>query len=124
PSERDEMFEDAVNVVLETQRGSVSLLQRRLSIGYGRASRLIEEMGAAGILGAHKGSQAREVTITLEEWEAMKAQAMKDAQAKAATPGSDEEPRSAYDDAPFKSDDDWANDDEGVPDEYDDEFKG
>jgi DNA segregation ATPase FtsK/SpoIIIE-like protein len=71
---RDELFEDAVNVVLETKRGSVSLLQRRLTIGYGRASRLIEEMAQAGILGDYKGSQAREVNISLEEWEAMREQ--------------------------------------------------
>ena len=70
----DPLFEDAVGVVLETKRGSVSLLQRRLTIGYSRASRLIEAMAAAGILGDHKGSQAREVQITVEEWEAMKAQ--------------------------------------------------
>ncbi|MHA1599242.1 MAG: DNA translocase FtsK 4TM domain-containing protein, partial [Alphaproteobacteria bacterium] len=68
----DEYFEDAVQVVLETQRGSVSLLQRRLGIGYARASRIIEMMGASGILGEYKGSQAREVTMTLSEYEEMK----------------------------------------------------
>ena len=62
-----------MRVVLETKRGSVSLLQRRLTIGYSRASRLIEAMAAAGIVGDYKGSQAREAQITLEEWEAMKA---------------------------------------------------
>ncbi len=77
--ERDPLFDDAVRVVLETQRGSVSLLQRRLTIGYSRASRLIEQMAAAGLLGEYKGSQAREVLITLEEWEAIKAQAEADA---------------------------------------------
>ncbi|MHC4121310.1 MAG: DNA translocase FtsK, partial [Planctomycetota bacterium] len=66
---RDELFDDAVRVVLETKRGSVSLLQRRLSIGYARASRIIEMMAASGILGQYKGSQAREVVITLEEYE-------------------------------------------------------
>ncbi|MEX0653684.1 MAG: DNA translocase FtsK [Phycisphaeraceae bacterium] len=76
---KDPLFEEAVKVVLDSKRGSVSLLQRRLTIGYGRASRLIEAMAAAGILGDHKGSQAREVTITLDEWEAMKAQAEADA---------------------------------------------
>ena len=77
--QRDPMFEDAVRLVLEAQRGSVSLLQRRLGIGYGRASRIIDEMAMAGILGEHKGSQARECNVTLEEWEAMKAQAEADA---------------------------------------------
>jgi S-DNA-T family DNA segregation ATPase FtsK/SpoIIIE len=77
--EKDELFDDAVRVVLETKRGSVSLLQRRLTIGYSRASRLIEQMAAAGIVGEYKGSQAREAQITLEEWEAMKAAEQTDA---------------------------------------------
>ncbi len=75
---KDPLFEDAVRVVLETRRGSVSLLQRRLTIGYSRASRLIEAMAAAGIVGEYKGSQAREAQITLEQWEAMKAQQQAD----------------------------------------------
>lgn len=69
---KDELFDDAVRVVLETKRGSVSLLQRRLSIGYARASRIIETMAVTGLLGEYKGSQAREVTMTLEEYDAMK----------------------------------------------------
>lgn len=76
--EHDELYDDAVKVVIETKRGSVSLLQRRLSIGYARASRLIERMAATGILGDYKGSQSREVLFTLEEWEAAKAQLAKD----------------------------------------------
>jgi S-DNA-T family DNA segregation ATPase FtsK/SpoIIIE len=76
--EKDELFDDAVRVVLETKRGSVSLLQRRLTIGYSRASRLIEMMAASGIVGDYKGSQAREATITIEEWEAMKAAHIQD----------------------------------------------
>jgi S-DNA-T family DNA segregation ATPase FtsK/SpoIIIE len=75
---KDELFEDAVRVVLETKRGSVSLLQRRLTIGYSRASRLIEAMAAAGILGDYKGSQARECNITIDDWEAMKAARQQD----------------------------------------------
>ncbi|UCE99099.1 MAG: hypothetical protein JSV82_07935, partial [Planctomycetota bacterium] len=55
--------------VLESHRGSVSLLQRRLSVGYARASRMIEMMAAMGILGEYKGSQAREVIMTLKEYE-------------------------------------------------------
>ena len=77
---KDELFEDAVKVVLETKRGSVSLLQRRLTIGYSRASRLIEAMAGAGILGAYKGSQAREAMITVEEWDAMQAARQADAE--------------------------------------------
>jgi S-DNA-T family DNA segregation ATPase FtsK/SpoIIIE len=72
PSERDPLFDEAVRIMIETGRGSVSLLQRRLAIGYSRASRLVDQMGQAGILGEHKGSVAREVMITLEDWEQMK----------------------------------------------------
>ncbi|MFB3891760.1 MAG: DNA translocase FtsK 4TM domain-containing protein [Phycisphaerae bacterium] len=71
--ERDELFDKAVEVVLQTQRGSVSLIQRRLQVGYSRASRIIDQMADAGILGDYKGSQARECLITLEDWEAMQA---------------------------------------------------
>ncbi len=78
---KDELFDDAVRIVLETKRGSVSLLQRRLSIGYARASRIIELMAASGILGEYKGSQAREVTMTLEEYERIREQMEADAEA-------------------------------------------
>jgi S-DNA-T family DNA segregation ATPase FtsK/SpoIIIE len=77
---KDELFDAAVRVVLETKRGSVSLLQRRLTIGYSRASRLIEAMAASGIVGSYKGSQAREAMITVEEWDAMQAARQADAE--------------------------------------------
>jgi S-DNA-T family DNA segregation ATPase FtsK/SpoIIIE len=77
--EKDELFDDAVRIVLETKRGSVSLLQRRLTIGYSRASRLIEQMAISGILGEYKGSQARECNISIEQWEQMKAAEHSDA---------------------------------------------
>jgi S-DNA-T family DNA segregation ATPase FtsK/SpoIIIE len=70
--ERDPLFDSAVEIMIESGRGSVSLLQRRLAIGYGRASRLVDQMGNAGILGEHKGSVAREVVVTMEEWARMK----------------------------------------------------
>jgi S-DNA-T family DNA segregation ATPase FtsK/SpoIIIE len=76
--EQDDLFDAAVRVVLETKRGSVSLLQRRLTIGYGRAARLIEMMASAGILGDYKGTQARECTITIDEWEQMQANQQRD----------------------------------------------
>ncbi len=71
-NDRDELFDKAVDIVLMSQRGSVSLLQRRMGVGYGRASRIIDQMAEAGILGTHKGSQARECMITLDDWEVMK----------------------------------------------------
>jgi S-DNA-T family DNA segregation ATPase FtsK/SpoIIIE len=70
----DEMYNQAIEIVLEHQRGSVSLLQRRLGIGYGRAARLIDQMAEDGIIGQYKGSQAREVLLTLEQWQALKEQ--------------------------------------------------
>jgi S-DNA-T family DNA segregation ATPase FtsK/SpoIIIE len=69
PASVDELYNEAVTFIIETQRGSASLLQRRFSIGYTRASRLIDLMGDDGILGEHKGSQAREVLLTMDEWE-------------------------------------------------------
>jgi DNA segregation ATPase FtsK/SpoIIIE-like protein len=71
-AQEDPLFPRAVEIVLETKRGSVSLLQRRLAIGYTRSSRLIDLMGIAGIISDHKGSVARDVLITPGEWEAMK----------------------------------------------------
>ncbi len=68
---KDELFDEAVRIVLETKRGSVSLLQRRLSIGYARASRIIEMMASMGVLGEYKGSQAREVMMTLKEYKSL-----------------------------------------------------
>jgi S-DNA-T family DNA segregation ATPase FtsK/SpoIIIE len=69
---QDTLFDQAVEIMIESGRGSVSLLQRRLAIGYGRASRLVDLMGQAGLLGEHKGSQAREVIVSMEEWQRMK----------------------------------------------------
>lgn len=88
---RDELFDEGVRVVLETKRGSVSLLQRRLSVGYARASRIIEMMAGAGILGEYKGSQAREVLMTAEEYERIREQMDADAEAGFADLADDEE---------------------------------
>lgn len=68
---RDDLYESAVDMVVREGRGSVSLLQRGLGIGYGRAARLIDFMAEDGIVGAYAGSQAREILITLEDWERM-----------------------------------------------------
>jgi len=75
---KDELFDNAVRIVLQTRRGSVSLLQRRLNIGYARASRMIEMMAAAGILGEYKGSQAREVMMTVDEYERLRESALQE----------------------------------------------
>ena len=60
----DDMFRDAVHVVIENKKASTSLLQRRLRIGYGRAARLIEEMEEQGIIGQADGSRPREVLVS------------------------------------------------------------
>ncbi|HVS09568.1 MAG TPA: DNA translocase FtsK, partial [Planctomycetota bacterium] len=65
----DELWDEAVRVILKSKRGSASLLQRALGIGYTRASRLLDMMGEAGIVSDHKGSKAREVLLSLEQWE-------------------------------------------------------
>lgn len=60
----DDMFRDAVRVVVEARKASTSLLQRKLRIGYSRAARIIEEMEEQGIIGAADGSRPRDVLIT------------------------------------------------------------
>jgi len=88
----DELYDQAVEIVLANERGSVSLLQRRLGIGYGRAARLIDQMAEDGLVGTYAGSQARECLLTLEEWEALKKRGGQHAAAPAAARAeSDEE---------------------------------
>jgi len=70
-ADQDELWDEAVRVILKSRRGSASLLQRALGIGYTRASRLIDLMTAEGVVGEHKGSKAREVLLSLEDWEEM-----------------------------------------------------
>jgi len=69
--EEDPLWDEAVRVILKSKRGSASLLQRALGVGYTRASRLIDMMTEAGIVGPHKGSKVREILLTLEQWEEM-----------------------------------------------------
>jgi S-DNA-T family DNA segregation ATPase FtsK/SpoIIIE len=70
--ERDPLYSQAVEVIIREQRGSVSLLQRTLGIGYGRAARLVDFMAEDGIVGAYNGSNAREVLYTPEQWAALR----------------------------------------------------
>lgn len=67
-SDHDEMFDVAVDVVLETNQASVSMIQRRLKLGYARAARIIDEMEEKGIVGPFCGSAPREILITQEQW--------------------------------------------------------
>ena len=65
--ERDSLFRQAAEVCIQNQLGSTSLLQRRMSIGYGRAARIIDQLESAGILGPANGSKPRDVLIGLDE---------------------------------------------------------
>ncbi len=67
PGERDSLFRQAAEVCIQNQLGSTSLLQRRMSIGYGRAARIIDQLELAGILGPANGSKPRDVLVGLDE---------------------------------------------------------
>jgi DNA segregation ATPase FtsK/SpoIIIE, S-DNA-T family len=69
---RDELYQSAIEVIVREGRGSVSLLQRALGIGYGRAARLVDYMAEDGIVGSYNGSSAREVLLSPEQWAAMR----------------------------------------------------
>ncbi len=66
PGQRDELFEEAARIIVATQQGSTSLLQRKLKLGYNRAGRIIDQLEAAGIVGPFEGSKAREVRVANE----------------------------------------------------------
>jgi S-DNA-T family DNA segregation ATPase FtsK/SpoIIIE len=66
PGDRDELFIDAAHLIVRHQQGSVSLLQRRLKVGYSRAARLVDELEMAGIVGPFDGSKARDVLVETE----------------------------------------------------------
>jgi len=66
-ADRDKLFREAAEVVIQHQQGSTSLLQRRLGVGYGRAARIIDQLHAAGILGPPNGSKPREILSGLED---------------------------------------------------------
>ncbi len=68
----DEMLPAAVDVILETGQASVSMLQRRLKLGYARAARIVDEMEDRGIVGPFQGSKPRAILVTKEQWESMK----------------------------------------------------
>jgi S-DNA-T family DNA segregation ATPase FtsK/SpoIIIE len=65
--ETDELFEEAARIIVRRQRGSVSLLQRKLSVGYTRAARIVDQLEEAGIVGSFAGTKAREVMVDDEE---------------------------------------------------------
>lgn len=66
PEERDPLFEEAARIIVQTQQGSTSLLQRKMKIGFARAGRIIDQLEQAGVLGPFAGSKPREVKIANE----------------------------------------------------------
>jgi S-DNA-T family DNA segregation ATPase FtsK/SpoIIIE len=70
----DDLFHSAVQLVVETQQASVSLLQRKLKVGYARAARLVDQMEDRGFVGPFEGSKPREVLVTRDQWQMMQQQ--------------------------------------------------
>jgi len=68
--EKDELYKEAVKMILETRQASISMLQRRLGLGYARAARIIDTMEAEGIVGQFHGSKPRDILVSLEEYRA------------------------------------------------------
>jgi len=66
--QKDELFDEAVQLVIETNQASVSILQRRMRLGYTRAARLIDMMEQEGIVGPYCGSKPRDILVDREEW--------------------------------------------------------
>ena len=70
-SDYDELLPQAVDVIFDTNQASVSMLQRRLKLGYARAARIVDQMEELGIVGPFEGSKPRQVLITKEQWQEM-----------------------------------------------------
>lgn len=64
PNEKDQLFEEAARIIVSTQQGSTSMLQRQLKLGYNRAGRIMDQLEAAGIVGGFNGAKAREVMVS------------------------------------------------------------
>ena len=71
-SDLDDLFVSAVEIILETGQASVSMLQRRLKLGYARAARLVDQIESRGIIGPFEGAKPRQLLITKDQWEEMK----------------------------------------------------
>jgi S-DNA-T family DNA segregation ATPase FtsK/SpoIIIE len=101
--DRDDRYREAVEIVLGQQRGSATLLQRALAVGYTRATRLLELMEEDGLVGPFVGSKSRDVLLTLEEWRAREDQ--REAEAQAAGEGGESGEGEAADGGADASDD-------------------
>ena len=94
------MLPQAVDVIFETKQASVSMLQRRLKLGYARAARIVDQMEEIGVVGPFEGSKPRQVLITKQQWQEMQSSQGYSHSGKA----SDQVSFSEYIDAPA---DDW-----------------
>jgi S-DNA-T family DNA segregation ATPase FtsK/SpoIIIE len=112
---RDELYDSAIEVVIREGRGSCSLLQRCLGIGYGRAAKLIDFMAEDGIVGEYNGSKARDVIMTMAQWQALQGLEVETDDAPAAAP-----PRPRKDQPSAYADDGADDDDDADDDEEDD----
>ena len=115
----DDLYEAAIDVIVREGRGSVSLLQRALGVGYGRGARLIDFMAEDGIVGPYNGSQAREVLISVEEWESLYKGATVTPKQPSA-PASKPAKRGPIKPEPIADEDDEHEDEEDVVDQDDD----
>ena len=99
--EYDELINSAIEVVLETGQASVSMLQRRLKLGYARAARLVDQMEEKGVVGPFEGSKARQLLITKEQWQEMQyRQGIVSQPPEPEAPPAEENPAPPYADAP------------------------
>ena len=97
----DELLPQAVEVIFETKQASVSMLQRRLKLGYSRAARIVDQMEEIGVVGPFEGSKPRQILVTKEQWQAMQSQS-------GVAPAESEIPDSAVvDDFTLDNPDDW-----------------
>ena len=69
--DHDELLPQAVDVIFETKQASVSMLQRRLKLGYARAARLIDQLEEVGVVGPYEGSKPRQIVISKQQWQEM-----------------------------------------------------
>jgi len=66
--EKDELYDEAVRVIMESNQASVSILQRRMRLGYTRAARIIDTMEAEGLVGQFEGSKPRKILVDRQAW--------------------------------------------------------
>ncbi len=112
-SDYDELLPQAVEVIFETQQASVSMLQRRLKLGYSRAARLVDQLEEVGVVGPYAGSKPREILLTKQQW-----QEMQYVHGTAPADGIAAEFNAVADDAAFASDpEEEPDEDADLPDE-------